>query len=102
MMVKDHTASTAALKAAVAQAKPDMAIAPTLTPALQTKLDQLKAATGSRFDDLYSLQQVGAHQDALNLLRDYSINGAEPAVRDFATKTAPTVEHHLDEARKLP
>lgn len=101
MMVKDHAVSTTNLKTAVA-ANPNLMLSPQLTSEQTTKLDQLKAATGSRFDQLYALQQVAAHTDAASLLKDYSLTGGDSALRAFAGKTAPVVEHHLEEARKLP
>lgn len=101
MMMKDHAVSTANLKTAVAT-NPNLMLAPQLTTEQQTKLDQLKAATGVQFDNLYALQQVGAHEDAAELLKDYAMSGSDAALRGFAGKTAPVVEHHLDEARKLP
>ena len=61
----------------------------------------LKQAKGAAFDDLYAAQQVGAHEEALGLLEDYATSGTDPALREFAGKAAPTVERHLDAARKL-
>ena len=101
MMVKDHAASTAALKAAVAK-NPKLMLTPQVTSSQQSKLDQLTAATGTRFDQIYSIQQVGAHEDALGLLKDFATSGTDEPLRDFAGKTAPVVEHHLEEAKKVP
>ncbi|WEK47795.1 MAG: DUF4142 domain-containing protein [Candidatus Andeanibacterium colombiense] len=101
MMVKDHANSTADLKAAVAT-NPDLMLSPQLTADQQAKLDQLKGASGSAFDDAYAMQQVAAHEDALGLLKDYGTSGTEAALRDFAGKAAPVVAHHLEMARKLP
>jgi putative membrane protein len=101
MMVKDHATSTGDLKTAVAT-NPDLMLAPQLTAEQQTKLDQLKAANGSQFDNLYALQQVAAHEDALGLLKDYSTTGSDEALRGFAGKVVPVVEHHLEAAKKLP
>ena len=100
MMVKDHAGSTASLKTAVAT-NPDLMLTPQLTSDQQAKLDQLKQAKGAAFDDLYAAQQVGAHEEALGLLEDYATSGTDPALREFAGKAAPTVERHLDAARKL-
>jgi putative membrane protein len=101
MMVKDHTASSSNLKGAVGK-NPKLMLSPQLTSAQQTRLDQLTAATGSRFDQIYSIQQVGAHEAALGLLKDFATSGTDEPLRDFAGKTAPVVEHHFEEAKKLP
>ena len=101
MMVKDHAVSTTNLKTAVAT-NPNLMLSPQLTSEQTTKLDQLKAATGSRFDQLYALQQVAAHTEAESLLKGYAMSGTDAALREFAGKTAPVVQHHLEEARKLP
>lgn len=101
MMVKDHATSTAALKAAVAK-NPKLMLSPQVTEDQQRKLDQLTAATGTRFDQIYAVQQVGAHETALGLLKDFGTSGTDEPLRDFAGKTAPVVEHHLEEAKKLP
>lgn len=101
MMVKDHTASTVALKAAVAEGNTELILTPQLMPEQKTKLEALKSA-GSNFDDLYGLQQVEAHEAALKLLKDYAVSGGDAALREFSGKTAITVEHHLEEAKKLP
>lgn len=101
MMIKDHTTSSSNLKAAVGK-NPKLMLSPQMTSAQQSKLDQLTAATGSRFDQIYSIQQVGAHEEALGLLKDFATSGTDEPLRDFAGKTAPVVEHHLEEAKKLP
>lgn len=98
-MVKDHEASTASLKAAATQN--GLNLAPTLSPDQDAKLTALRNA-GEGFDALYAQQQVAAHETALQALRDYAAKGDNAALKDFATKTAQTVERHLEDARKLP
>ena len=99
MMVKDHTQSTAELKAAVAKASGLMM--PTAMQAeQQAQLDALKNA-GDNFATLYAQQQVGAHQAALMLLQDQANSGTVAPLKDFAAKAVPVVQHHLEEAMKL-
>jgi putative membrane protein len=38
----------------------------------------------------------------VELFKKYASNGDDPDVKQFAEKTLPTIEHHLDEAKKLP
>ncbi|HZF45992.1 MAG TPA: DUF4142 domain-containing protein [Sphingomonadaceae bacterium] len=101
MMVENHNQSTSDLKAAAGSASPPLGVAPSLTPAQDDMLQQLRDA-GDGFDALYARQQVTAHEAALKSLRDYAANGQSAELREFATKTANVVEKHLAEARKLP
>jgi putative membrane protein len=100
MMEKDHTKSTSDLKAAAARATGVM-VAPKLTAKQQSDLDALKGA-GDNFDATYKQQQVAAHEAALAMLQNYAQSGDAAALKDFAAKTAPVVQGHLDHARKLP
>jgi putative membrane protein len=99
MMIADHTKSTAALKAAAGKTD-GVKAAPTLTAAQQADLDALKSAGGD-FDTLYAAKQAAGHEKALALLEGYAGHGPAGPLKDFATKTAPVVEGHLGEARKL-
>jgi putative membrane protein len=100
MLVKDHTNSTNELKGIAT--KENITLAP---PALdvdkQAKLDALKAAKGEDFDRLYISQQVPAHEQALQLMQGYAAGGDNAAVKAFASKTAPVIQKHLDEAKAL-
>jgi putative membrane protein len=100
MMETDHTKSTADLKAAAAKAA-DVTVDPRLTPQQQADLDTLKNA-GADFDSLYKTHQLAAHQQALSLLQNYASAGDQQALKDFASKTVPVVQTHLDHAQMLP
>ena len=100
MMAKDHTKSSADLKAAVGKAGSGLSVPLAMKPEHQTQLDALKKA-GSNFNTLYAQQQVAAHQAAAMLLQDQANSGTVPALKDFAGKTLPVVQHHLEEAQKL-
>src|SRR6478752_2289745 len=45
-------------------------------------------------------QQVAAHKEAVDFFKKYASKGDDPDVKQFAEKTHPTIEHHLDEAKK--
>lgn len=100
MMVKDHTQSSAALKAAVGKAGGGLSVPLAMKPEHQAQLDALKKA-GDNFNALYGQQQVAAHQAALMLLQDQANSGTVAPLKDFAAKVVPVVQHHLDEAKKL-
>jgi putative membrane protein len=99
MLVKDHTKSTADLKAAAGQEQ-GVTVAPKLTAKQQSDLDALKGA-GENFDRTFKTQQIAAHTQALALLQKQAQSGTG-ALKDFAAKTAPVVEAHLGQARQLP
>ena len=101
MMVKDHTKSTADLKAAAAKANPAAPVAPKLTAEQQADLGALKGA-GDNFDKLYAEKQVAGHEKALAMLKAYADNGSDPALKGFAAKAVPVVSGHLDQAKQLP
>jgi putative membrane protein len=52
--------------------------------------------------EIYAQQQVDGHQAAVDLFKKYADRGDDPDVKQFAEKTLPTIQHHLDEAKKLP
>jgi putative membrane protein len=100
MMVQDHAASTASLKAAAARIA-GVTIDPRITALQQNKLDALRGA-GSSFDTVYAQQQVAAHELALHQLRDYAASGDAAPLKAFAGDAIAGVESHLVKARALP
>ena len=78
-----------------------MTVAPALDAEKQGMLDQLKAAKGADFDAKFAELQATAHQKALTLLQGYASGGDQQALKDFASKTAPVVQQHLDHAKTL-
>lgn len=101
MMVTQHGESTAKLKQAVVQADPRITIDAKLSEEQQADLDALKAASGAGFDSLYKSQQVAAHQKALAAMEGYAAGGDVPALKDFASSTAPVVQKHLDKIQGM-
>ena len=100
-MIKDHTKSTAELKAAAAKAEGSPTPSGTMTAEQQANLTKLQGLSGADFDKEYATQQADAHQKALDMLQGYAAGGDSQPLKDFATKTATVVEHHLDMAKKL-
>lgn len=99
MMIDAHTATTAELKPLAAAAKVEP---PTqLDNDHMAKLDDLKNAKVEDFDDKYIDQQTDAHENALNLLKDFAANGKDAGLQAFASKTAPAVDAHLQQVKAL-
>lgn len=101
MMVKDHTKSTADLKAAIAQSGQAITPPAALPADLQAKLDDLSKASAADFDKAYMDNQVDAHQAALDLLQRYAQDGDVPAIKSFAQTTVTVVQGHYDHAKTL-
>lgn len=99
MMVDGHSAGLAELTT--------LSTAAVVTPpsALDNdhmgKLDALRKASVEDFDDVYIDQQTGAHENTLNLMKDFASNGKDPRLQAFASKMAPTVEQHLTTVKAL-
>lgn len=68
----------------------------------EAKYTKLRLFTTKRgFDGLYISEQLSAHQDAVKLFGNYAKDGPTPAVKEFATKTLPKLEHHLAMVKEL-
>ena len=93
MMIKDHAASTADIRAAATKAKTKVA-PPALEPMQAKNLAALRASTGTARDKLYIEQQKAAHAAALSLQQGYAQEGDVPALRAVAAKIVPVVQHH--------
>jgi len=63
-----------------------------------TKFSKL---TGSVFDKAYAKQMVSDHNKAVSLFEKESTKGTDPDLKDFATKTLPTLQEHLQMAKSL-
>ena len=100
MMIKDHTKSTADVKAAAMSdgLKP---MPPKLTPEQSKMIADLKAAKPADQEKVYVKQQVMAHQQALDLMQTYAKGGDKPALKAAAGKIAPVVETHLTAVKSM-
>jgi putative membrane protein len=100
-MIEAHTGSTAKIKAAGAEATPEIKPDPTLTSDQQSKLDDLAKLTGADFDKAYVDGQISAHEDALSLMKTYADKGDTPSLKTAAGEILPKVQDHLDMAKAL-
>ena len=71
-----------------------------LLPAKAPSTGRLDKAATDKFDADYVKAQVKAHEEAKELF-EKGAKSANSDIRDFATKTLPTIEEHLAEAKKL-
>ena len=65
------------------------------------KLDKLRDAKPEDFASEYDSMQVSAHKDAVSLFERYAKGGDNPTLKDWAGKTLPALQHHLEMAQAL-
>lgn len=100
-MIDDHKKAGADFKASLAQANVEPP-ADTLDVSHTAKYAKLRVFTTEEgFDSAYVDAQLQAHEDAVATFKDYAANGPTPALKSFAEKTLPTLEHHLEMAKSL-
>jgi putative membrane protein len=101
MMITDHGASAAKLKALLPQADSGLTLPTALDQRRQGMIDNLKAAGDSDFDLAYLHQQLGAHVEALALHTEYSKVGQNPKLKAFASTVVPVIKKHLSMVRDV-
>jgi putative membrane protein len=53
------------------------------------------------FSSDFDSMQVSAHKDAVSLFERYAKGGENPKLKDWAGKTLPALQHHLEMAQNL-
>jgi putative membrane protein len=97
MMIRDHTNTTAQLKAAATSA--GLGVPMQMLPMHAALLDQLTQS--SNFDGTYRSQQITSHQQALALHTNYARRGDVPQLRGVAAAAVPVVRGHLDHIQRM-
>jgi putative membrane protein len=100
-MEKAHTKTTAKLKTILSTMNSPVAPPAHLDDRRQGMIDELRGAKAADFDGRYMSQQIDAHKEALILMQGYAKNGDAAAVKEFAAKTAPIVQSHLNMAEHI-
>jgi putative membrane protein len=99
-MIADHTKTSSELKEMV-PAHMKAAIPVTLDDSSQKKLDKLRNAKPEDFAGEYDPMQVSAHKDAVSLFERYAAGGDNNKLKDWAGKTLPALQHHLEMAQQM-
>jgi putative membrane protein len=55
----------------------------------------LKKASGQTFDRVYVHMMAPGHRQTVSMFQEYSVNGKDPDVKNFAQKTLPVIKGHL-------
>ena len=100
-MVTDHTKTSSDLKGLVGSGDVKADIPTSLDSSSQKKLDELNNAKPVDFAGVYDPMKVSAHKDAVSLFERYSKSGDNPKLKDWAGKTLPTLQHHLEMAQTM-
>jgi putative membrane protein len=99
-MITDHTKTSTELKGMVS-GEMQAAIPTTLDESSEKKLGKLRDSKPEDFAGEYDPMQVSAHKDAVSLFERYAKGGEDPKLKDWAGKTLPTLQHHLDMAQDM-
>jgi putative membrane protein len=98
-MVRDHGKAAEALKAAAQAAGVGVPVA--MLDEHQKEVTRLKGLSGAEFDKTFAEHMVKDHEKAIALFEKASKHAENPKIKEFATKTLPTLREHLAEAKKL-
>lgn len=97
MMIRDHSNTSAQLRAAASSAGYGM---PTeMLPMHAAMLNDL--ARSPNFDATYRSQQLTSHQQALALMDTYARRGDVPQLRGVAAAAVPVIRGHLDHVQRM-
>lgn len=97
-MVEDHTKANEQL--AKAAEKAGMALPAKLAAEHQKCLDKF-ASDDVDFDRLYLTENIKGHEMAVAAFKRASAVSKDPGIKDYAVKTLPILESHLQAAKKL-
>ena len=99
-MIDDHGKAGAELKGLAEQKGVKVSDTPSITK--KTEIKMLSERKGSSFDQHYA-DSIGvkAHQDTIKLFQKEVDKGSDADVKAWASKTLPTLQHHLEMAQSL-
>ena len=98
-MVDDHGKANDELKTVAGTQKIDVPVS--LDSKHQATIDRLSKLSGSAFDKAYIKEMVKDHDGDVKEFQKEAQNGQDPAVRDFASKTLPTLQEHQSMIRNI-
>ncbi len=99
-MIDEHTKTGDELKTLASSKGVEVPDKPSVAQSAKIKL--LDAMSGANFDKRYaSVVGVTAHQDTVKLFQKASSNAKDADIKAFASKTLPSLQHHLEMAQTL-
>lgn len=101
-LIADHTKAGEDLKkTAASESAIEVPANPQMPDEMMRKINALKAASGKDFDARFIEIMADDHRDDIQLFKSYESEGSDPAIKSFARRTLPTIEHHMREIETL-
>jgi putative membrane protein len=97
-MVKDHSAANKDLKSVAA--KSHVTIPSTVDSKHKSMHDHFAALSGPEFDKAYMNEMTSDHEKDVAAFKK-AASSSDPNVAAFASRTLPTLEEHLKEAKRI-
>lgn len=98
-MVKDHGKANDQLKDLAS--KKDVTLPDSLSAKDQALYDRLSKMSGAAFDKEYMRAMIRDHEQDVAEFRKESEMAKDSDAKDFAAKTLPTLEDHLQQAKEI-
>ena len=99
MMVQDHSTANDELKR-LADAK-HINLPGTLSAGEQDKINDMNKKTGKDFDKAYMKMMIDDHKKDVKEFEKAGNDLTDPDLKNFAMKTLPTLQKHLDSAKAI-
>ncbi len=99
MMVTDHSNANDELRN-LAETN-NVNLTDTLNEDNHDKMNDLAKLSGKKFDKEYVNMMVDDHKSDVDKFKDESQNASSPQVRQWAAKTLPTLQKHLDKIKDI-
>ena len=98
-MIDDHSKAGEDLKKAATKAS--ISVPDSIDSKHQARIDKLSKLSGADFDKAYIKDQLKDHQEDVRAFEREAQNGSDPGVKQFASKTLPTLQEHLSMVKDL-
>jgi len=98
-MIDDHTKANDELKQVAS--KEGIQIPDSLDSKHQSRVDKLGKLSGTAFDRAYVKDQLKDHQEDVRKFQGEAQSGTVPGVKNFAAKTLPILQEHLQMVKDL-
>jgi putative membrane protein len=98
-LVQDHTKANEQLTQIMQSKGMEM---PAEEPAeAKAEYDRITALSGNEFDREFMMHWVSSHEKGVELYSTEAESGQDPELKQFAADTLPTLQEHLDEAKRI-
>lgn len=99
MMIDDHTKANDELKTLASNK--NIVLPTTLPDAHQKTINDISEETGKKFDKKFMNEMVSDHKKDIDKFQKLADKGNDVDLKAFASKTLPTLNHHLEEAERV-